>query len=130
MRLLATNICVPLLNGGDPLLRDQLLSLAPQDVALCSIVKAELQFGARNSARVLENLQRLEVFVSAFESLPFDDLAAEHYGGLRVSLKRAGSPIGANDMLIAAIALAYRATLVTRNIGEFSRVPGLQIEEW
>lgn len=97
---------------------------------LCSVVKAELLFGARNSSRVAENLERLDRFFAPLESLVFDDLAAEHYGVLRAWLRREGSPIGANDMLIAAIALANDATLATRNLDEFRRVPGLRVQRW
>jgi tRNA(fMet)-specific endonuclease VapC len=94
------------------------------------VVKAELLFGARNGSRAAENLRRLDRFFEAFESLPFDDDAAQAYGLLRAELRRAGKPIGANDMLIAAIALAHRATLVTRDDDDFLRVPGLRVESW
>ena len=65
-----------------------------------------------------------------FDSLPFDDAAAEAYGRLRAELARRGMPIGPNDLMIAAIALAYGFTLVTHNTSEFSRVPGLRLEDW
>lgn len=60
----------------------------------------------------------------------FDDLAAERYGELRAHLDAAGTPIGPNDLMIASIALANSLTLVTHNTGEFSRVPGLRLEDW
>jgi tRNA(fMet)-specific endonuclease VapC len=128
--LLDTNICVPLINGTDRSLRDRLLGHRPHEVVLCSVVKAELAFGARNSKHAAENLDRLQRFCGGFQSLPFDDDAAEHYGKLRALLRREGRPIGANDMLIAAIALATRVTLVTRNVDEFSRVPQLNVVAW
>lgn len=128
--VLDTNICIPLINRTDPQLRERLLALRPDEVSLCSVVKAELLFGARNSDRVAENLSRVQRFCAAFQSLPFDDAAAEHYGSLRALLSREGRPIGANDMLIASIALTAGATLVTRNSAEFSRVPGLSLEVW
>lgn len=94
------------------------------------MVKGELLFGARNSSRVDENLRRLAAFWAPLGSLPFDDLAAEHYGEIRASLKRAGTPIGGNDLQIAAIARANDAVLVTRNESEFRRVVGLRVETW
>ncbi len=102
----------------------------PRGVWLCTVVKAELLFGARNSERVEANLLLLTKFFAPFRSLPFDDRCAEHYGVVRASLARLGSPIGPNDMLIASIALAHDATLVTANEAEFRRVPGLRMESW
>jgi len=128
--LLDTSVCVPLINRSDEALKQRLLAEHPAGVVLCSVVKAELHFGARNSIRVAENLDRVDTFCAAFESLPFDDLAAVKYGGIRAQLRREGRPIGANDLLIAATALATDTTLVTRNVGEFSRVPGLRLERW
>jgi tRNA(fMet)-specific endonuclease VapC len=128
--LLDTNVCIPLINRSDPALGQRLLEHAPDEVGLCSVVKAELLFGARGSKRVAENLDRVERFCSAFESLPFDDEAAVQYGSLRALLAREGRLIGANDLLIAATALARGVKLVTRNRNEFSRVPSLEIEVW
>jgi tRNA(fMet)-specific endonuclease VapC len=128
--LLDTNVCIPLINRCDPALRQRLLEQSPDEVGLCSIVKAELLFGARGSKRVAENLDRVQRFCSAFQSLPFDDEAAAHYGSIRALLAREGRLIGANDLLIAATALANGVKLVTRNREEFSRVPSLEIEVW
>jgi len=127
---LDTNICIGFLNQKDAKLKARIQRTAPGELRLCSVVKAELLFGARNGSRAPENLRRLDRFFEAFESLPFDDDAAHEYGLLRTELRRAGKPIGANDMLIAAIALAHRATLVTRDDDDFLRVPGLRVESW
>jgi tRNA(fMet)-specific endonuclease VapC len=97
---------------------------------LCSVVKAELLYGARKSRRVNENLARLNELFAIIDSLPFDDGAAEHYGLLRAHLESSGRLIGANDMMIAATAIAAGATLVTRNQREFLRVSGLSVESW
>lgn len=130
MRLLDTNVCVGWLGGKDLGVKRQLASLKRDEVALCSVVKAELLYGARASTRVRENLERLETLFALFPSLPFDDAAAEHYGTLRAQLRRSGTPIGGTDMLIASIALATDATLVTRNEKQFRLVPGLRVEVW
>lgn len=128
--LLDTNICISFLNERDVGLRGRLQRSLPGDLRLCAVVKSELLFGARNGSRSAENLRRLDQFFAAFESFPFDDEAAEAYAVLQADLKRAGRPIGANDMLIAATAIAHRATLVTRDGDDFARVPGLRMEIW
>jgi tRNA(fMet)-specific endonuclease VapC len=128
--LLDTNICIAFLNGSEPAIRDRLLALPASEVYLCSVVKAELLYGARHGYRVEENLRTLEHFFEPFSSLPFDDEGAARYGVVRSQLRREGRPIGANDLLIASIAIANDAVLVTRNDAEFRRVEGLQVETW
>lgn len=128
--LLDTNACIDYLTARQPRLSEHLRGVAIDQVALCSVVKAELVFGARKSARVDENLKRLEEFFAPFQSFAFDDDVAVAYGAIRASLEQAGTPIGANDLMIAATAIRHRLTVVTRNTGEFSRVPGLLIENW
>jgi len=128
--LLDTSICIPLINRTDPELKRRLVAEAPGLVLLCSVVKAELFFGVRHSSHAAENLDRVERFCRAFESLPFDDEAAWHYGSIRAQLRREGRPIGGNDLMIAAIALAANLTLVTRNLDELRRVPGLAVQAW
>lgn len=93
-------------------------------------MKAELLFGAEKSARRELVQKQLQRFFSRFKSMPFDDAAAQTYGLLRATLEKEGQPIGPNDMLIAAIALAGELTLVTHNTAEFSRVPGISLEDW
>lgn len=130
MWLLDTSVCVPLINRSDDQAAALLLQHPRGSVRLCSVVKAELHFGAQNSSRLAENLQRVEIFCRAFESLPFDDESARHYGIVREQLRREGRPIGGNDLMIASIAIANSHVLVTRNVGEFSRVAGLDVERW
>jgi len=130
MYLLDTNACIRLLNGSSPRLVERLQATPRSQVRLSSIVKAELLFGARRSSRLADNLRLLKDFFSTLPSLPFDDRCAEEYGLLRAELDRAGTPIGPNDMLIAATARANSCTLVTHNAREFSRVSGLQYEDW
>ncbi len=128
--LLDTNTCVRYLNGRAAGVLRQLRRRKPEDIAVCSIVKAELFAGARKSNRPDETLAAQQAFLDRFTSLPFDDPAADHYARIRSELEAAGTPIGPYDLQIAAIALANDLVLVTHNIGEFSRVPALRIEDW
>jgi tRNA(fMet)-specific endonuclease VapC len=128
--LLDTNVCIHLLNEKQPRILQRLKKHSPADIAICSVVKAELLYGARRSQRVEANLQLLTAFFAPLQSLSFDDTCAEHYGQIHADLLSQGKPIGPNDTFIAAIARAHNATLITHNTGEFSRVAGLQIEDW
>ena len=128
--LLDTNACVGVLRGRSLGLAERLEAIPPEDVALCSIVVAELLFGARKSARTEQNLAAVRLFASKFHSLPFDDDAAEHYSRIRAELDAMGLPIGPNDLMIAAIARAKQLVLVSHNVSEFGRVQGLQVEDW
>lgn len=130
MYLLDTNACISILNGTSQVLGSKLRKCGPSAVRLCSVVKAELIFGARRSVRVSENLSKLARFFEPFVSLPFDDSCAEHYGMIRADLAGSGRLIGPNDLMIAATARAHDLTLVTRNTDEFSRVVGLAVEDW
>ncbi len=100
------------------------------DIRLCAPVKAELLYGALRSADPAKNLLRVGNFVQPFAGLPFDDLAADRFARLRRDLESQGTMIGPYDLQIAAIALANALTLVTHNTKEFSRVPGLILEDW
>jgi len=130
MYLLDTNACIQILNDTSPPLVQRLAGHAPSEIRLCSIVKAELLYGARHSQRVAENLKLLAHFFAPFVSLPFNDRCAEHYGQIRAELAQSGMLIGPNDLLIAAIARAYDMTLVTHNVEEFNQVNGLRLEDW
>ena len=130
MYLLDTNACIRILNNRSPALAAHLRHLTPDELCLCSVTKAELIFGAYNSARPAENLRVLQVFFAPLASLPFDDACTDAYGRIRFDLQRQGTPIGGNDMLIAAVAIANEAILVTANTREFARVAGLRLENW
>jgi tRNA(fMet)-specific endonuclease VapC len=97
---------------------------------MCSVVKAELTYGARKSAKPAHNLRVLQRFFEPFRSLSFDDTCSEQYGLIRSDLERAGKPIGPYDVMIAATAIAHELTLVTHDVAEFSRVAGLKWEDW
>jgi tRNA(fMet)-specific endonuclease VapC len=109
---------------------EKIRQLKPTDFSLCSIVKAELLYGARKSQQVEKNMSLLMKFFAQFLSHHFDDIAAEFYGTNRAILEKSGSPIGEADLLISSIALAHNLTVLTRNHGEFTRVPGLKVETW
>jgi tRNA(fMet)-specific endonuclease VapC len=128
--LLDSNACIQLLNDKHPVILQHFRRHSPAEIVLCSVVKAELLFGAYRSGRVEENLQRLNVFFEPLQSLLFDDDCAGHYARIRADLQAQGKLIGGNDLLIAATARAHNATLVTHNTGEFSRVAGLRLEDW
>jgi tRNA(fMet)-specific endonuclease VapC len=128
--LLDTNVCIRLLNEKHPAILEHFRRHSAADIALCSVVKAELLYGARRSQRMENNLQLLKVFFAPLQSLPFDDECAEHYGQIHADLLNQGKSIGPNDTLIAAIARAHDATLITHNTREFSRVAGLRMEDW
>jgi tRNA(fMet)-specific endonuclease VapC len=100
------------------------------DVGVCSIVRAELMFGALRSRDVQKNLNDVRAFLSPLPSLPFDDVAADACATIRTSLAQQGVPIGPNDTMIAAIALAHGLILVTHNMQDLSRIQGLQLEDW
>lgn len=128
--LLDTNTCIVYLKGRNLTLKQRLETVATSEIVVCSIVKAELCFGAMKSANPERNFALQQAFLAQFTSLPFDDLAATTFGVIRSQLETQGTPIGAYDLQIAAIALANNLTLVTHNTREFGRVDGLQIEDW
>ncbi len=128
--LLDTNTCIKYLNGRSENIRLKLDSAHPEDIVVCSIVKAELFYGAMKSKNPEKNLANQHRFLDRFISLPFDDNASKVYGQIRARLEKMGTPIGPNDLFIAAIALTNNITLVTNNIREFGRVEGLTIEDW
>lgn len=103
-------------------------SVAPSALATSVIVEAELRYGIAKGGHAMQ--APLEAFLRSIPILAFDSAAAQEYGRLRAYLESRGETIGGNDLLIAATALAHGLTLVTHNVGEFARVPGLRIEDW
>lgn len=127
--LLDTNICIYIINRRPPGVFAHFEALRAGEVAISSITGSELHFGVARSGSS-RNLLALEKFLAPLVIAPFDATAMHHYGTLRHRLDAQGTPIGAMDMLIAAHALALNITLVTNNLREFSRVPGLKLENW
>ncbi|MFN0147492.1 MAG: type II toxin-antitoxin system VapC family toxin [Dehalococcoidia bacterium] len=130
LRALDTDICIYALNGRPPEVGARLSALEAEPIGVPTAVIAELRYAALNSARVALNMERHRAFLGAFEALPFDEAAAHYFGELKHALATTGQLIGLMDMVIAATALAHDATLVTNNMREFSRVPGLRLENW
>ena len=128
--LLDTNVIVIYLNQRSLILRERLEAIAPEEIAVCSVVKFELFYGAMRSGNPTRNLARQREFLNLFVSLNLDDLAATKAGEIRANLAELGTPIGPYDLLIAAIAIINNLTLVTHNTREFERVPELRFEDW
>jgi len=127
--ILDTNTCIYALKL-QPGVVDRLRERSPDDLGVSIVTLAELWFGARKSARPTATRREIDAFLEPFEILPFDVEAAEAYSSTRLALERRGRPIGERDLLIASIALARGLTVVTHNVSEFGRVPGLRTEDW
>jgi|SRR5438477_2758774 len=132
MILLDTNSCIAIMNARRPQVRERLeRAVDGGDIVLVpSIVAFELWFGAVNSDRIEANTKGLQDFLTEFEVLSFDEEDARLAGEIRFDVKQKGTPIGTYDVLIAAQTLRHEALLVTANVREFSRVPGLRWENW
>jgi tRNA(fMet)-specific endonuclease VapC len=130
--LLDADSCIRLLSGHGPTVAQRLRHLPPAEVAVCSVVKAELQQAARRSERVEENLELLARFFAPLASLPFDDRCAEEYGALRAQADAApdAAPLDTADLLTAATARANDAILVTPRRAAFRRLTGLRLADW
>lgn len=128
--LLDTNAWIEALNSPAGATSRKLLSTQPSDVALCSIVLGELLVGAYKSTRQGVNLSLIEGIKNQFVCIPFDEAAADAFARIRTFLEKQGTPIGPLDTQIAAIATEHQLILVTNNQSEFSRVPGLILENW
>ena len=127
--LLDTNAWIAFLKNQQNMVRG-VQQAGLESLWMCAPVWAELWFGSCKSTRIAENQMRLRELVACVPSLPFDDRAAEHCGEIRALLAREGRPIGPYDLQIAAIARASDLCLITRNVSEFNRVPGLRFENW
>jgi tRNA(fMet)-specific endonuclease VapC len=127
--LLDTNIVSDLMRHPRGKISDRISEVGEEDVCTSIVVAAELRYGAikKNSAPLTS---QLEAVLGALEVLPLEAPVDAVYGVIRAGLERSGQPIGANDLLIAAHALALDLTLVTDNGREFSRIDGLRVENW
>ena len=127
--MLDTNICIYVMKTYPPELREKFNALAEQ-LCISSITLGELHYGAEKSVRRIENLTAIEYFTARLDVLPFADKAAAHYGQVRAELERTGSPCGPHDMQIGGHARSEGLIVVTNNMREFSRMPGVRAENW
>ena len=130
MYLLDTNICAYLMKGSFPALSRKVLTVDPSQLAVSSVTVFDLYYGAAKGAWGERNMQRLRVFLSSFQVLPFGEADAIAAGQIRAELRRLGRPIGSYDVQIAAQGVARGLTVVTHNVSEFARVPGIRLEDW
>jgi tRNA(fMet)-specific endonuclease VapC len=128
--LLDTNVWIAVLRKPASTLAIRFHAVTPADVRICSVVVAELRHGCLRSAKPAANRAAVDALLAPYISLPFDDAAAEHFATVCRGLELLGQLIGPYDVQIASIALASGCTLVTHNTAEFSRVPGLTLEDW
>ena len=127
--MLDTNICIYVMKTYPPAVREKFNALAEQ-LCISSITLGELHYGAEKSTRRVENLTAVEHFVARLEVLSCGDKAAAHYGQVRAELERAGTPCGPHDMQIGAHARSEGLIVVTNNMKEFIRMPGVRVENW
>lgn len=128
--LLDTDTCIAFLRRHRPALSRQFAAHTPEEIVVAAPVRGELFYGAARSQDPARARQGVDAFLARFTSLPFDDAAADTYGRIRADLASSGSPIGPNDLLIAAIAITASGTLVTHNTRKFGRISGLVLEDW
>ena len=128
--MLDTNVCIHVIRRRPPAVLRRFEEYEVGEVGVSSVTAAELFYGAEKSAVPEQNREALSRFLLPLEVLAFGDEAAAAYGRVRAALEKAGTPIGPLDALIAAHAVSLGVTLVTNNTREFSRVPGLEVEDW
>ena len=128
--MLDTNICIYAIKNRPEIVLQRIKANMRNGLCISAITLAEMEHGVEKSAQPEKNAAALMRFVSILQVLPFDDSAAVEYGKVCAYLQRHGTPIGPMDTLIAAHAKAAGLTIVTNNVREFERVPGLKIENW
>ena len=128
--LLDTNIIIFALKDPSGVAANRFRATSVDEIAICSVVQAELYHGARNYGNPRRRETILDEMLAPYISLPFDSSCVGQYADIRDHLERERNIIGGNDLIIAAIALTHDLTLVTHNSREFNRVPGLRVEDW
>lgn len=127
--MLDTNICIYVLKNRLPILRDR-FNREAERLCVSSITLSELRYGAEKSSRRADNMMAIEQLVARLDVLAFCSRAAAHHGELRAALERLGRPAGGYDMLIGAHARSEGLIVVTNNLREFTRMPGVRVENW
>jgi len=128
--MLDTNICIYIVKRQPKSVLERFAAVPVGDLGISVITLAELEYGASKSSQPARNREALEQFVSPLQIAVFDRHATIVYGRIRALLEKRGRPIGSMDLLIAAHALSLNVRLVTNNVREFKRVPGLRVENW
>jgi tRNA(fMet)-specific endonuclease VapC len=128
--LLDTSCCILFIKGIERRLVERVISTRASDLAISAVTLAELEAGVALSRNVPRNRRDLSQFRREVRALSFDASAAAHFGAIRAALEKKGAPIGPLDTLIAAHCRSLALTLVTDNVREFARVPGLSVENW
>jgi tRNA(fMet)-specific endonuclease VapC len=128
--LLDTDICSYVIRNRPPQTRARMNAIPLDEQAMSVVTYAELLYGVKKSSSARVNRQVVDAFVRHLSVIPWDANAAEHYGDLRATLEKRGTPIGAMDLMIAAHARSLGATMVTHNRRHFDPVPGLKVESW
>ncbi|MBT1070936.1 type II toxin-antitoxin system tRNA(fMet)-specific endonuclease VapC [Pelotalea chapellei] len=128
--LLDTNICIYIIKQQPPAVLRRFLEYQIGDIGISSITLSELRYGVAKSTQQKKNSKALDEFITPLEVVSFDEDAAHVYGEIRATLEKAGTPIGAMDMLIAAHAVSLGIPLVTNNTREFLRISALNLIDW
>lgn len=128
--MLDTNICIYIIKQQPVAVLKRFLEYRLGDIGISSITLSELRYGVAKSTYQEKNAKALDEFIIPLEVLSFDEEAARIYGDIRAALEKAGTPIGAMDMLIAAHAVSLGIPLVTNNTREFARIPTLTVVDW
>ena len=128
--MLDTCICSYILKRRPPSVKARFEELAPDALCISAVTLAELYYGAARHPKGETIRKEIDDFVARLSVVSWDETAADHYGAIRASLEKHGSPIGAMDMLIAAHARSIGAVLVTNDLRHFTKVPGLKVEDW
>ena len=128
--MLDTNICIYIIKQQPVAVLKRFLEYQIGDIGISSITLSELRYGVAKSTHQEKNTKALDEFITPLEVVSFDEEAAHIYGDIRATLEKAGTPIGAMDMLIAAHAISLGIPLVTNNTREFVRIPTLNTIDW
>ncbi len=128
--MLDTDTCIALIKRKPASILSRLTALAPGEAGLSAVTLAELRYGVAKNSKREANGQALDEFLLPLEVADFDEPAAAVTGAVRTALEKAGTPIGPLDTLIGAHALSLGAALVSHNLREFRRIPGLTVVDW
>ncbi len=128
--MLDTNICIYIIKQQPVAVLKRFLEYQIGDIGISSITLSELRYGVAKTKHQEKNAKALDEFITPLEIVSFDEEAAHVYGGIRATLEKAGTPIGAMDMLIAAHAISLGIPLVTNNTHEFVRIKALNVTDW